>query len=65
MSVDVRDQERVRAMVDGVAGEHGRIDLLVNNAAGNFYAPSETLSANAWRSVLEIDLSGTFFCSLP
>ena len=63
VSVDVRDQERVRAMVDGVAGEHGRIDLLVNNAAGNFYAPSETLSANAWRSVLEIDLSGTFFCS--
>ena len=62
-SVDVRDQERVRAMVDQVATEHGRIDLLVNNAAGNFYAPSETLSANAWRSVLEIDLSGTFFCS--
>lgn len=63
VSVDVRDQERVRSMVDEVAGQHGRIDLLVNNAAGNFYAPSETLSANAWRSVLEIDLSGTFFCS--
>ena len=63
VSVDVRDQERVRAMVAQVSGEHGRIDLLVNNAAGNFYAPSETLSANAWRSVLEIDLSGTFFCS--
>ena len=62
-SVDVRDQERVRAMVAQVSDEHGRIDLLVNNAAGNFYAPSETLSANAWRSVLEIDLSGTFFCS--
>ena len=62
-TVDVRDQERVRAMVAEVSGEHGRIDLLVNNAAGNFYAPSETLSANAWRSVLEIDLSGTFFCS--
>ena len=62
-SVDVRDQERVRAMVAAVSDEHGRIDLLVNNAAGNFYAPSETLSANAWRSVLEIDLSGTFFCS--
>jgi peroxisomal 2,4-dienoyl-CoA reductase len=63
VSVDVRDQERVRAVVEQVAGEQGRIDLLVNNAAGNFYAPSETLSANAWRSVLEIDLSGTFFCS--
>ena len=63
VSVDVRDQERVRAMVEQVTNEQGRIDLLVNNAAGNFYAPSETLSANAWRSVLEIDLSGTFFCS--
>ena len=63
VTVDVRDQVRVRAMVEQVANTHGRIDLLVNNAAGNFYAPSESLSANAWRSVLEIDLSGTFFCS--
>ena len=63
VTVDVRDPERVRGMVEQVANKHGSIDLLVNNAAGNFYAPSETLSANAWRSVLEIDLSGTFFCS--
>ena len=62
-TVDVRDAEQIKAMVDRVANEHGRIDLLVNNAAGNFYAPSETLSPNAWRSVIEIDLFGTFFCS--
>ncbi|MGH7720519.1 MAG: SDR family oxidoreductase [Gemmatimonadaceae bacterium] len=61
--VDVRDHERVRAMVSRVREERGRIDVLVNNAAGNFYAPSETLSPNAWRSVVEIDLFGTFFCS--
>jgi peroxisomal 2,4-dienoyl-CoA reductase len=61
--VDVRDPERVRAMVERVAGERGRIDLLVNNAAGNFYAPSATLTPNAWKSVVEIDLYGTFFCS--
>ena len=61
--VDVRDPERVRAMVERVANERGRLDLLVNNAAGNFYAPSESLSPNAWRSVVEIDLYGTFFCS--
>ncbi|MDQ6830095.1 MAG: SDR family oxidoreductase [Gemmatimonadota bacterium] len=61
--VDVRDPERVRQMVEEVRGEQGRIDLLVNNAAGNFYAPSETLSPNAWRSVIEIDLYGTFYCS--
>jgi len=63
VAVDVRDPERVKAMVEQVTSEHGRIDLLVNNAAGNFYAPSESLSPNAWKSVVEIDLYGTFFCA--
>lgn len=63
LTVDVRDPDRVRELVERVATERGRIDLLVNNAAGNFYAPSESLSPNAWKSVLEIDLYGTFFCS--
>lgn len=63
VAVDVRDAERVKAMVAEVRERAGRIDLLVNNAAGNFYAPSESLSPNAWRSVVEIDLYGTFFCS--
>lgn len=63
VAVDVRDAARVRDMVGSVRAAHGRIDLLVNNAAGNFYAPSETLSENAWRAVVEIDLFGTFFCS--
>ena len=62
-AVDVRDTGLVKAMTTGVAESLGRIDLLVNNAAGNFYAPSETLSENAWKSVIEIDLYGTFFCS--
>jgi 2,4-dienoyl-CoA reductase [(3E)-enoyl-CoA-producing], peroxisomal len=63
VAVDVREAERVQAVVAQVQREHGRIDLLVNNAAGNFYAPSESLSPNAWKSVIEIDLYGTFFCS--
>src|SRR5688572_17566739 len=62
-TLDVRDSDRVRDVIGGVAERHGRLDLLVNNAAGNFYVPSETMSPNAWRSVIEIDLSGTFFCS--
>ncbi len=61
--VDVRDPEAVQGMVAEVQGMAGRIDLLVNNAAGNFYAPSESLSPNAWKAVVEIDLYGTFFCS--
>ena len=63
VAIDVREPERVHDVVSQVQKEHGRIDLLVNNAAGNFYAPSESLSPNAWRSVIEIDLYGTFFCS--
>src|SRR5829696_7466592 len=63
VAVDVREPERVQAAVAEVQREHGRIDLLVNNAAGNFYAPSDSLSPNAWKSVIEIDLYGTFFCS--
>ncbi len=63
IALDVRNQERVKEVVDSVAQTHGRIDLLVNNAAGNFYAPSATLSPNAWKAVVEIDLYGTFHCS--
>ncbi len=61
--VDVRDHGAVHEMARAVDAAHGRIDLLVNNAAGNFYAPSESLSPNAWRAVVEIDLFGTFYCS--
>ena len=63
VALDVRDQARVVEVVNGVAETHGRLDLLVNNAAGNFYAPSATLSPNAWKAVVEIDLYGTFYCS--
>lgn len=61
--LDVRDPARVAEVVQEVRERHGRLDVLVNNAAGNFYAPSESLSPNAWRSVVEIDLFGTFYCS--
>lgn len=62
-TLDVRDPDAVRGVVESVAATHGRIDLLVNNAAGNFYVPSEQMSPNAWRAVLEIDLFGTFYCT--
>jgi 2,4-dienoyl-CoA reductase [(3E)-enoyl-CoA-producing], peroxisomal len=63
VTLDVRDAERVRTVMARVADEYGRLDLLVNNAAGNFYVPSESMSPNAWRTVIEIDLFGTFFCA--
>ena len=60
---NVREPESVARCVTRVLGELGRVDILVNNAAGNFYAPSATLSPNAWRAVVETDLYGTMFCS--
>jgi len=62
VAVNVREPESVTQMVQQVAEQHGRLDILVNNAAGNFYAPSASLSPNAWRAVVETDLYGTFYC---
>jgi peroxisomal 2,4-dienoyl-CoA reductase len=63
VETNVREPEAVARMVERVANEHGRLDILVNNAAGNFYAPSATLSPNAWRAVIETDLYGSFYCA--
>jgi 2,4-dienoyl-CoA reductase [(3E)-enoyl-CoA-producing], peroxisomal len=62
VEVNVREPESVGRMISQVEQKHGRLDILVNNAAGNFYAPSATLTPNAWRSVVETDLYGTFYC---
>jgi peroxisomal 2,4-dienoyl-CoA reductase len=61
VEVNVRDPESFRALVEHTVTDFGRIDLLVNNAAGNFYAPSAALTPNGWRAVVETDLYGTFF----
>lgn len=61
--LDVRDAEAVEAMAAKVEEAHGRIDFLVNNAAGNFIAPSDQLSVNGWNSVIGIVLNGTFYCT--
>lgn len=61
---DVRDPEAVKAMIDAVEGHFGRVDVLLNNAAGNFISPTERLSHRAVDAVLGIVLHGTFYCTL-
>ncbi len=61
--LDVRDAEAVEAMAAKVAADHGRIDFLVNNAAGNFISPADQLTTNGWNSVIGIVLNGTFYCT--
>ncbi len=58
---DVRDFEAVVASVDAVVSAYGHLDIVIANAAGNFIVPSAEMSPNAWKSVVEIDLNGTFF----
>jgi len=62
--VDVRDPQAVARMIDVVEGHFGRIDVLLNNAAGNFISPTERLSHRAFDAVLNIVLHGTVYCSL-
>ncbi len=59
-SCDVRDPLACAAAVDALEAELGPVTDLVNNAAGNFLAPTEDLSANAFNSVVQIVLGGTF-----
>ncbi|KOV51985.1 short-chain dehydrogenase [Streptomyces sp. AS58] len=63
VACDVRDAAAVEAAVDGVAERHGRLDVLVNNAAGNFVVPGERLSPGGWKAVIDIVLNGTFHCT--
>ncbi|MFI1645325.1 SDR family oxidoreductase [Streptomyces avidinii] len=58
---DIRDPERVAEVFDAAQAAFGLPDVLVNNAAANFPSPAEDLSPNAWRAVVDITLTGTWF----
>lgn len=61
---DVRNYEEVEAMVEASVKEFGSVDVLLNNAAGNFISPTERLSANAFDTIIDIVLKGTKNCTL-
>ena len=61
---DVRHYEEVENMLAQVLKSFGKVDVLLNNAAGNFISPTERLSANAFDTVIDIVLKGTKNCTL-
>ena len=61
---DVRHYDQVEAMLAATLKEFGKVDGLLNNAAGNFISPTERLSANAFDTIIDIVLKGTKNCTL-
>jgi len=61
---DVRNSDEVEAMLKASLDEFGRVDGLLNNAAGNFISPTERLSSNAFDTIIDIVLKGTKNCTL-
>jgi len=61
---DVRHYDQVEAVVQSANKHFGSVDVLVNNAAGNFISPTERLSANAFDTIIDIVLKGTKNCTL-
>ncbi len=63
VQTDVRDPAQVANMIEKTKERFGGIDILINNAAGNFISKAEDLSPNAWNAVIGIVLNGTWFCT--
>lgn len=61
---DVRHYEEVKQMIEKAHQAFGEVDILMNNAAGNFISPTERLSANAFDTIIDIVLKGSKNCTL-
>ncbi len=59
-ATDIREEEEVDGLMARIVERHGRLDTLVNNAGGQFMAPSESISPKGFRTVVELNLQGTW-----
>jgi citronellol/citronellal dehydrogenase len=62
-TANIRDENAIDAMITTVLGRHGRLDCVVNNAGGQFVAPLAEMSPNGWRTVIDLNLNGTYLVS--
>ena len=60
IACDIREADQVEALVDEVLARHGRIDLLVNNAGGQFLTPAEDITPKGFRTVIRLNVEGTW-----
>lgn len=61
LECNIREEQSMKACVDGIMQQFGRIDLLVNNGGGQFPSPAELISRKGFKAVVETNLEGTFF----
>jgi citronellol/citronellal dehydrogenase len=59
-AMDIRDEQAVDSLIDGVLERHGKLDALVNNAGGQFMSPAEAISPKGFRTVIELNVTGTW-----
>ena len=64
LQCDIHIPDEVEEMISRAVGEFGAVDVLVNNAAGNFISPTERLSPGGFKVIVDIVLNGTFNCTL-
>jgi citronellol/citronellal dehydrogenase len=59
VSGDIREPDQARAIVSGVLEQHGQLDLLLNNAGGQYFVPAEGITAKGWGAVQRLNVEGT------
>ena len=61
--LNIRDADACEAWISAAHAHHGRLDVLVNNAGGQFPSPAEHISAKGWNAVIDTNLNGTWYMS--